>query len=471
MAAVVLVSSALAAAAAVASAVIYKNGEKKSMRMMRVVDMETRTESSGYFDDMEQEREYSDVRTEIDGPHLGDYLPGGIDGRGSGRDASAPDEDWDKPSPRKTYGCHPTMWGDPLSSSEIPYGASEQTYDEQWGPKYTDPTSEMYDLTPTHARDWLNETNPKERARPTMAEFDAEFGASPDDESAFSSAYGEISGRSADVKLLARNRYGGVTTTKPAERPTFPVPANRGGRSTGKPPVEADVTYGARKDRLVRDVPGNMRSKGSKPSEFPEVQLDKAYRRLVRDDEPVLYAGGPGGRMAEINIEGGHYASRERVNDLSGVGGGPGGHLADINIEGGHYASRERVNEISGNAGGPGSRLVLFGDADSYRSRVVPEDITEYSSVAGRKGGYYDGKHGAWSNVRKVDGTRIGFLIGGGSGGGSLLGADGDRAYSGNKAIDTMVDLETIIDPRVTQAILATRSPEAVNDLLSISHY
>ena len=307
-----------------------------------------------------QDRTVRDIGTHEPGSFL-DQIEGESD-----RDASTELEL--PPEHTVNYTCHPLDWGGQLTSDEIPYGASEATDLEYWGPENWD--SYRYSKRPAYLDQATNYKDGKEINRP-LDDFGPKWDESEGGQGAhqWGIGAGEFTARDAGPRLLARNLYGRHVTTREYDRPKFLPPTPGGAVGGGNPGLEAEVTFGERVNRLFSAfMPWKSAAAGTlAPPDFADQTLDKSRRLLY--DPGLGVAAARGGQMS-----------------FGGPGVNPvqGGRIKQVNDE---------LTLPKGNQGRGGSSFLLLGPYEEYRPRKMPSDLQDYVAPrGGSKTGTYGGE-------------------------------------------------------------------------------
>jgi hypothetical protein len=389
------------------------------------------------------------------------------------------------------YTSHPLDWGGQLSPEEIPYGASEATDLEFWGPENWD--AYRHSKRPTYLDNGTNYKNGKEINRPLD-----DFGPPWDESEGGPGAHqwglgsGEFTARDATPRLLARNLYGSHVTTREFERPKFLPPTPGAGIGGGNPGLEPEVTFGERVNRLFAAfMPWKAAMPGTlAPPDFAENYLDKSRKLLYDPGLGVAAArgstkafGGPG-----VNpVQGGRIRN---VDDSLTLPQGNAkakiaarGTLSINPYEGYHYTSRETMEGPSvGQRSQGGNGFLLLGPYEEYRPRKVPDDLQEYTGPrGGAKTGTYGGEaaQGVVIPNLKSDSMETKLTIGG-RGGHGQLGKAGIITLGHNTAIGTRGGdyddspipkiLRNQTTPLAISMEVGGRTQRSLDDLFDVEH-
>ena len=423
------------------------------------------------------------------------------------------------------YTSHPLDWGGQLTPEEMPYGASEATDLQFWGPEDWD--AYRHSKRPAYLDNSANYKDGKEINRP-LDDFGPSWGPDEGGEGAhqWGLGSGEYTARDAGPRLLARNLYNRHVTTREYKRPLLLPPTPGAAVGGGNPGLEADVTFGERVSRLFSAfmpwksaMPGTMA-----PPEYAEHTVDKSRRLLYDPGLGVAAArggqmayGGPGvnpvqgGRMRQtddtLSLPMGNAAAKVSAHgglNINPVQGGrmrqtddalslPMGNVTakvaargDLSInpyEGYHYTSRETMEGPAiSRRGQGGNGYLLLGQYQEYRPRKMPSDMQDYvGPKGGAKTGTYGGEaaHGiSFPNV-KSESTETHLTIGG-RGGRGLLGRAGIVTLGHNASVgergadyddspipEQLINLRT---PLAKAMQVDGRSQQALDDLFTVQH-
>jgi hypothetical protein len=292
--------------------------------------------------------------------------------------------------------------------------------------------------------------------------------------------------------MMAMNRYGSAVTTTDFERPLLLVPTPGAAPGGGNPGLEAEVTFGARLNRIYDAFkPWKAAAAGTRaPPDPADVDLNKS-RVLLHDARLGVAAARHGtmqfGGISVNPVEGGRI---RQVDDMLSL---PRGQVKakvasrgtlDINpYEGYHYTSRETMEGPAiGRRGAGGNGYLLLGPNEEYRARKVPSDLQEYIPPRGGAGtGTYGGEAAQGFSIPNVHSecameVRPALLGRGGRGG--LLGKAGIVTLGHNTAIgnrggdyddspiaDQLINLAT---PKSVAMQVGGRSQAALDDLFDV---
>ena len=368
------------------------------------------------------------------------------------------------PERTKTYASHPLDFGGQLMPHEIPHGAREASYEEFWGP--TDWDAERNGRMPSYLFNRELELDGKEVNRPLddfgFQVFDGDDQFADKGASDVDFASGQSSARSDNVRLMGRNLYNRFVTTRTPDRPMFLPPTLSKARAGSQPPNEADMSLGARLNRLFSAYIG---TKGSKGTRRPPLNADVTLEQSkLLDYTPRLGNGKPRG------------------------GAGYGG--LDVNrYQGQHYTSRETSyswedNTVGKSRMGKNAYLLLGQPMLEYRSRKDDDGRSEYQTPKGAAGGsVYAGE---FSTGTMIPNVKIPFAVfdrmgnkgmgkGKGVSGGTGLITLRSNIVNGLKGGDyddtpeTQRELYNVRTPRAV-AIIGGRNEESLNDLFDVQH-
>ena len=424
---------------------------------------------------------------------LGTHEPGSfVDQIPSEGDRDASTELELPPERTKNYTSHPLDWGGQLTPEETPYGASEATDLQFWGPENWD--SYRHSKRPAYLDQASNYKDGKEINRPLD-----DFGPKWDESEGGTGSHqwgvgaGEFTARDAGPRLMSRNLYHrNVTTTNP-DRARFLPPTPGGAVGGGNPGLEPEVTFGERVNRVFSafkpwksSMPGT-----AAPPEFAEQTIDTS-RRLLYDPGLGVGAarsgqmsfGGPG-----VNpVQGGRMRQADDSLTLPpGLVKAKVAARGDLSInpyEGYHYTSRETMmGPMVGRRGQGGNAYMLLGSYEEYRPRKMPSDMQDYVGPrGGAKTGTYGGEvaHGISIPNLKADCAMEVRPTISGRGGRGLLGQNGivsmgHNASIGNRGGDyddspipeQLINLGT---PLAKAMQVGGRTEEALNDLFDVKH-
>jgi hypothetical protein len=300
------------------------------------------------------------------------------------------------------------------------------------------------------------EFNGKEINRPKntygeqVFEHDADFTNEGAED--MSSAGGQTSARTTNVRLQARNQYGSFVTTKEVKRPKFLPPTRSHAAGGGAPGIEPEITFGARLSKVFSAFAGG-RTRNA-PPEMAETTLETS-RRIT------------------INLPMGLAKPRIAAS----------GSL-DINpYDGHHYTSRETQftweNNTAGKSRAGKNAYMLMGDAQlEHRSPKAPDDMEGYQAPrAAARGSIYAGEAAHGISFPNVKSSAVSDYLTG-RGGRNTLGSNGLITLNANMinglkggdyddSPETRRDLINLRTPR-SAAIVGGRSKEALDELFDV---
>ena len=388
-----------------------------------------------------------------------------------------------------SYTTHPLAYGGQLMPHELPYGASEATDLQFWGPENWD--SYRHSKRPTYLDNLTIYKDGKEINRP-LDDFGPKWDTAEGGPGAheWGIGAGEFTARDATPRMLSLNRYGSAVTTRSYERPKFLPPTPGGAPGGGNPGLEPEVTFGERVNRLFAAFSPWKAATCQAPPEMADVTLQKSRRLLYNPEMGVAAArygqqsyGGPG-----VNpVDGGRMRQADDALSLPQGNVKPkvaAGWNLDINpYQGYHYTGRETLEGPAvGRRGQGGNGYLLLGPNEEYRPVKVPSDLQEYvPPKGGSKTGTYGGEaaHGIMiPNVRSESLESMLKITG--KGGHGQLGKAGIVTLHHNAALSTrgadyddspipdqLINLRT---PLAKAMQVGGRSQAALDDLFDVQH-
>jgi hypothetical protein len=396
------------------------------------------------------------------------------------------------PERMKKYACHPMDYGGQLMPHEIPHGAQESTDEEFWGPRDWD--AERHSRVPTYVDFRTNELDGKEINRPLddygwqVFDEDDAFAANGAVDVDF--AGGQSTARTPEVRLLARNRYGGIVSNTTAERPKFLPPTIARAGGGGQPAIDPEITMGARINRTFEAINGGRNGHSKAPPEMAEITLSKSKRLLYtpRKGLPTPRAGSKPSGPDDNPIRGIRISKYDDFRRLPAGIATPrtaayGG--CDVNPhQGQHYTSREHDftwddNTVGKSRMGGNGYLLMNEYQREYRQRKNPEDMVNYSSIPGKLGGsYFNGEESVGICIPKVKTDGVQSLLISRGGGKNIL---TDVGYINMSTItkqglkggvwdntpETQAGFKQLNTPQ-GKAIIGGRTKEALDDLFDI---